>query len=105
MKERMRELEEQIDQHSRNRTLNSIDAIKLLDEYYEGLLNLMRTLNDLEPNVELKADSIQIGPLNFIERIKYIEQRKHHFMGYQQMKTMLVEINKLIAIKSIKKKR
>lgn len=105
MKERMNELEEKINNHAKGRTLKSAEATNLLDEYYEGLLQLMRTLNDLAPHTELNEKNVEVGPLNFIERIKYIEKRKHHFMGYQQMKTMLVEINKLMAIKNIKKKR
>lgn len=103
MKERMKELETLIDAHSRERTLNSEQAIALLDEYFDGLIILMHQLNDLEPSI--KRIVFEVGPLNFDERIQYIEARKHHYMGYQQMKTMVVEINKLTAIQSIKKKR
>ncbi|WP_414043099.1 YpoC family protein [Macrococcus animalis] len=103
MMERMNELEVLIDTHSSSRTLNSDDAISLLDEYFDGLLYLMHELNDLAPSSNIT--DFEIEPLNFKERIQYIKARKHHFMGYQQMKTIRIEINKLIAIQNIKKKR
>lgn len=103
MKARMNLLEDLIDTHSRNRTLNSEAAKTLIDEYFDGLIIMMHELNDLAPSSEIIK--FQNGPLNFNERIQYIQARKYHFMGYQQMKTMRTEINKQIAIKNIKKKR
>ncbi|MGK0576878.1 YpoC family protein [Macrococcus capreoli] len=103
MKERMKALESLIDAHSRNRTLSSHEAQKLLDEYFNGLLYLMHELNDSNP--VNNDNTFEHGPLNFNERLQYIEASKYHFMGYQQMKTMCIEIQKMLAIKNIKKKR
>lgn len=103
MIERLNTLETQIEAHSKTRTLNSDEAKSLLDEYYNQILELMCTLNDV--TVLDKHCEFKVQPLNFKERLEYINQRKYHYMGFQQMKTMLLEINKLLAVKNIKKKR
>ncbi|WP_414048164.1 YpoC family protein [Macrococcus equi] len=104
MKEHIQSLEKLIEEHSANRTLKSDAAKKLLDAYYDHIIILMNLLNDITDK-NILEDNYEISPLNFNERIQYIEARKHHYMGYQQMKTMYTEIFKLVSIQNIKKKR
>ncbi|MCE4957047.1 YpoC family protein [Macrococcoides caseolyticum] len=103
MNTRVKELEQILDVYSSERMLNSNEAKQLLDEYYHYILHLMNELNGVSH--EKQVSSFTIKPLNYDERIQYINERKYHFMGYQQMKTMINELNKLIAVQHIKKKR
>jgi hypothetical protein len=43
--------------------------------------------------------------MNFDERYHYMVARKHHFMGYRQMKTLKSELIKMNASYLIRKQR
>ena len=43
--------------------------------------------------------------MNFEERYTYMIERKHHFMGYRQMKTLKTELIKMNAAYQLKLKR
>ncbi|RXK19257.1 YpoC family protein [Macrococcus sp. DPC7161] len=102
-KETWDQLEAEIDIYSANRTLDCDASKSLLDAYYDSIIMAINELNFDEHSMELKAkESYHRLPLNFFERIHYIESRKYHFMGYQQMKTMNRELIKLLAVKNIK---
>ena len=103
-KEKWDLLESEIDIHSANRTLDCDASKSLLDNYYDSIIMAINELNFDEQSAQLKHKaSYHRLPLNFFERIQYIESRKYHFMGYQQMKTMRSELIKLLAVKNMKK--
>lgn len=103
-KEKWDQLEVEIDVHSMKRTLDSEVCKSLLDAYYDSIIMAINELNFDAHSTELKSEeNYHRLPLNFFERIHYIESRKYHFMGYQQMKTMTKELIKLLAVKNIKK--
>ncbi|MBT2858826.1 hypothetical protein HIR68_00355 [Staphylococcus coagulans] len=95
----MTSLEKELDQFAKTRQIGSEQAKPLLDHYYALLMDYFYVINQVEPAslAQLDLDSLTIVPFNIVDRLAYIEERKHHYMGYQQMKTLKSELIKMHA--------
>ncbi|UBH12188.1 YpoC family protein [Macrococcus armenti] len=102
MKAQIKQLETKIDLAVKDRRLKQQDVRNLIDEYFNILINLLNEINGYEENSGMH--NYEKCPLNFDDRIHYIEGRKYHYMGYEQLKTMMKEVLKLKAIYDLKNK-
>jgi len=102
MKTQIKLLETQIDLAVKERRLKHQDVRNLIDEYYNILINILNEINGYEKNSGMH--NYEKCPLNFSDRIQYIEDRKYHYMGYEQLKTMMKEVLKQKAIYDLKNK-
>ena len=82
-------IEDQLDQLASNKQLKTPEARELLDSYFDLIINY----------------TYPVVPMNFDERYHYMVARKHHFMGYRQMKTLKSELIKMNASYLIRKQR
>ena len=87
-------IEDQLDQLASNKQLKTPEARELLDSYFDLIINYFNQL-----------DTYPVVPMNFDERYHYMVARKHHFMGYRQMKTLKSELIKMNASYLIRKQR
>ncbi|MDY5060845.1 YpoC family protein [Staphylococcus simulans] len=90
-------LEEQIDVFAKKKQLTSEQGKALLDQYLTLIEQYFCQINHVDTIDYEKIESYPIVPINFQERFDYIHQRKHHFMGYRQMKTLISELIKMNA--------
>lgn len=90
-------LEEQIDVFAKKKQLTSEQGKALLDQYLTLIEQYFCQINHVDTINYEKIESYPIVPINFQERFDYIHQRKHHFMGYRQMKTLISELIKMNA--------
>lgn len=90
-------LEEQIDVFAKKKQLTSEQGKALLDQYLTLIEQYFCQINHVDTIDYEKVESYPIVPINFQERFDYIHQRKHHFMGYRQMKTLISELIKMNA--------
>ncbi|MGV3042158.1 YpoC family protein [Staphylococcus rostri] len=93
----MTDLEAHLDPLAKARKIGKPESIELLDQYYTCLLEYFCTINHIQDLSGVQLTSLPIVPFNFDERLDYIEERKHHYMGYQQMKTLKSELVKMNA--------
>ncbi|KIX90232.1 hypothetical protein TP70_08740 [Staphylococcus microti] len=94
---KMAELEAQLEPLAKARKIGKAESIELLDEYYRLLLDYFCSINAIKDLSTAELDTLPIVPFNFDERLDYIQERKHHYMGYQQMKTLKSELIKMNA--------
>ena len=94
---KMTELEAQLETLAKARKIGKAESIELLDAYYYLLLDYFCSINAIEDLSTAQLDTLPIVPFNFDERLDYIQERKHHYMGYQQMKTLKSELVKMNA--------
>ncbi|MCG3412248.1 YpoC family protein [Staphylococcus massiliensis] len=104
-KEKFSQLESELDEMSKLRQLKTESGKALLDQYFDLLMAYFKDINEIEDYDAARINALPVVPMNFEERLSYIELRKHHFMGYQQMKTMKQELIKMNASYQIRKKR
>lgn len=90
-------LEAQIDVFAKKKQLTSDQGKALLDEYLTLIEHYFCQINNVETIDYDKLETYPVVPINFQERFDYIHQRKHHFMGYRQMKTLISELIKMNA--------
>ncbi|WP_412520687.1 YpoC family protein [Staphylococcus simulans] len=90
-------LENQIDVYAKQKQLTSEQGKTLLDEYLALIESYFCQINQIETINYDQLDTYHVVPINFQERFDYIHQRKHHFMGYRQMKTLISELIKMNA--------
>lgn len=93
----MTQLEAQLDLYAKERKIGRDASVSLLDDYYELLIGYFNAINEVEDYRLVEQKSLRIVPFNVDERFAYIETRKHHYMGYQQMKTLKSELVKMFA--------
>ncbi|MCQ9277820.1 YpoC family protein [Staphylococcus borealis] len=99
------EIEEQLDEFANQRTLNSNEAKKVIDKYFDLIIQFFKEINEIE-TIDFKLlDQYPVVPMNFEERYQYMLARKYHFMGYSQMKTLKSELIKMNASYQIRRKR
>ncbi|QLK86160.1 YpoC family protein [Staphylococcus sp. 17KM0847] len=99
----MTQLETSLDVLAQQRKIGHPESISLLDDYYTALMQYFCMINDIDC---LENDTVlKVQPFNFQERLDYIQQRKHHYMGYQQMKTLKTELVKMYAAYRAKQQR
>lgn len=105
VKEDFIELEKQLDMFAKNKQLKKPEAITALDSYFDLLVAYFKQINQID-QIELnQLSSYPVVPMNFEERYTYMIERKHHFMGYRQMKTLKTELIKMNAAYQLKLKR
>lgn len=90
-------LEAQIDLFAKKKQLKSAEAKALLDEYLSLITQYFCQINYVKTIDYDKLNEYPVVPINFHERFDYIHQRRHHFMGYRQMKTLVSELIKMNA--------
>lgn len=103
-KETFTEVEQLIDDYSQQKQLNTIEAQSCLDQYLQLIIDYFKQINEIQDINFDALDSLNIVPMNFEERYNYILARKHHFMGYRQMKTLKTELIKMNAAFQIRQK-
>lgn len=103
-KETFTEVEQLIDDYSQQKQLNTTEAQSCLDQYLQLIIDYFKQINEIQDINFDALDSLNIVPMNFEERYNYILARKHHFMGYRQMKTLKTELIKMNAAFQIRQK-
>ncbi|MGV3108222.1 YpoC family protein [Staphylococcus borealis] len=99
------EIEEQLDEFANQRRLNSNEAKKVIDKYFDLIIQFFKEINEIE-TIDFKLlGQYPVVPMNFEERYQYMLARKYHFMGYSQMKTLKSELIKMNASYQIRRKR
>lgn len=91
------DLEHQLDELATKRLVGKPPSFELLDDYYHLLISYFKDINHISSIEPLDETQLMIKPFNLTERLAYIQQRKHHYMGYQQMKTLKTELIKMHA--------
>ncbi|MCO4331236.1 YpoC family protein [Staphylococcus hyicus] len=91
------DLEHQLDALATKRLVGKPPSFELLDAYYHLLISYFKDINHISSIEALDDVHLIIKPFNLEERLTYILQRKHHYMGYQQMKTLKSELIKMHA--------
>ncbi|MGV3243952.1 YpoC family protein [Staphylococcus sp. 11261D007BR] len=95
--ERFKELEEILDVFANQRKIGQDVSFEYLDQYYDQLLTYLKNVNNLTSEDTLDINDLKLKPFNLEERLQYIKDKKHHYMGYQQMKTLKAELIKMNA--------
>ena len=103
-KETFIELEQKIDVYAQQKQLKTTEAQEYLDQYLQLIVDYFKQINEIEEIDFNTLDSLNVVPMNFQERYEYILARKHHFMGYRQMKTLKTELIKMNAAYQIRQK-
>ncbi|MBM5967335.1 hypothetical protein H6M08_06070 [Staphylococcus epidermidis] len=98
-------IEDQLDQLASNKQLKTPEARELLDSYFDLIINYFKQINNIDEIHFNQLDTYPVVPMNFDERYHYMAARKHHFMGYRQMKTLKSELIKMNASYLIRKQR
>lgn len=98
-------IEDQLDQLASNKQLKTPEARELLDTYFDLIVNYFKQINNIDEIHFNQLDTYPVVPMNFDERYHYMVARKHHFMGYRQMKTLKLELIKMNASYLIRKQR
>lgn len=103
-KDRFTQLEEQLDKFAQTKKLKTPEAKNLLDQYFDLIINYFKEINDIASIDFDKMEDYPVVPMNFEERYHYMIERKYHFMGYRQMKTLKTELVKMNASYKIRSK-
>ena len=103
-KETFTKLEQKIDVYVQQKQLKTTEAQEYLDQYLQSIIDYFKQINEIEEIDFNILDSLNVVPMNFQERYEYILARKHHFMGYRQMKTLKTELIKMNAAYQIRQK-
>lgn len=103
MKEELIALEASIDGAVKNREMKQKKNQQKIDDYYQLLINILNEINEIDSR-DRQLD-YEKKPLNFNDRIEYIESHKYQYMGYEQLKTMMKEVLKLKVVHDLKKKK
>ncbi|MCD8833046.1 YpoC family protein [Staphylococcus arlettae] len=103
-KETFIELEQKIDVYAQQKQLKTTEAQEYLDQYLQLIVDYFKQINEIEEIDFNTLVSLNVVPMNFQERYEYILARKHHFMGYRQMKTLKTELIKMNAAYQIRQK-
>ena len=98
-------IEDQLDQLASNKQLKTPEARELLDSYFDLIINYFKQINNIDEIHFNQLDTYPVVPMNFDERYHCMVARKHHFMGYRQMKTLKSELIKMNASYLIRKQR
>ena len=98
-------IEDQLDQLASNKQLKTPEARELLDSYFDLIINYFKQINNIDEIHFNQLDTYPVVPMNFDERYHSMVARKHHFMGYRQMKTLKSELIKMNASYLIRKQR
>lgn len=99
------QLETQLDAYASEKKLKTAEAQTLIDDYFAMILNYFKQINEIEEINFEHLNNYPVVPMNFDERYHYMIQRKYHFMGYRQMKTLKSELIKMNASYQIRKRR
>ncbi|EHJ06964.1 YpoC family protein [Staphylococcus simiae] len=92
------QLEAQIDIFAKKKALKSTEAKPYLDDYFDMIIRYFKQVNAIEDSLDFgNLDQYPVVPMNFEERYHYMIERKYHFMGYRQMKTLKSELIKMNA--------
>lgn len=92
------QLEAQLDVFAKNKALKSPEAKPYLDDYFDMIMRYFEQVNGIEGSINFsKLAQYPVVPMNFEERYHYMIERKYHFMGYRQMKTLKSELIKMNA--------
>ncbi|AYU55256.1 YpoC family protein [Staphylococcus debuckii] len=86
-----------LDQIAKNKKLTSPEGKSQLDDYLDLIQNYFCQINNISVINFEEIENYPIVPINFKERFDYIQERRHHFMGYRQMKTLVSELIKMNA--------
>lgn len=103
MKEELSALEASIDEAVKSRKMKQKENQQKIDDYYQLLINILNEINEIDSR-DRQLD-YEKKPLNFNDRIEYIESHKYQYMGYEQLKTMMKEVLKLKVVHNLKKKK
>lgn len=103
-KDDFNKLEVKIDYYAQHKQLKSVTAKSYLDEYFDLIIAYFKQINSIQTINLDDLDQLPVVPMNFQERYQYMQQRKHHFMGYRQMKTLKSELIKMNASYKIRQK-
>ncbi|TDM34764.1 hypothetical protein ETI13_02975 [Macrococcoides canis] len=103
MKEELIALESSIDEAVKNRKMKQKENQQKIDDYYQLLINILNEINEIDSRD--RQLHYEKKPLNFNDRIEYIESHKYQYMGYEQLKTMMKEVLKLKVVHDLKKKK
>ncbi|WP_251520916.1 MULTISPECIES: YpoC family protein [Staphylococcus] len=103
-KDRFTQLEEQLDKFAQAKKLKTPEAKDLLDQYFDLIINYFKEINDVASIDFDQMEDYPVVPMNFEERYHYMIERKYHFMGYRQMKTLKTELVKMNASYKIRSK-
>lgn len=103
-KETFIELEQKIDVYAQQKQLKTTEAQEYLNQYLQLIVDYFKQINEIEEIDFNTLVSLNVVPMNFQERYEYILARKHHFMGYRQMKTLKTELIKMNAAYQIRQK-
>lgn len=103
MKEELSALEASIDEAVKSRKMKQKENQQKIDDYYQLLINILNEINEIDSR-DRQLD-YEKKPLNFNDRIEYIESHKYQYMGYEQLKTMMKEVLKLKVVHDLKKKK
>lgn len=104
-KQEFEEIEELLDEYTKQRELNSPNAKPVIDKYFDLIIRFFKEINEVETINFKLLDQYPVVPMNFEERYQYMLVRKYHFMGYSQMKTLKSELIKMNASYQIRRKR
>lgn len=104
-KQQFETLETQLDQYAHQKKLNSNEAKPLLDDYFKLIIDYFKQINEIDDFDVNQLDELPVVPMNFKERYHYMLERKYHFMGYRQMKTLKSELIKMNASYQIRRRR
>lgn len=96
-KQDFEQLEDKLDNLAKEKKLTSQQGKTHLDHYFSLIESYFCQINQIDKIDFNQLDNYNIVPINFDERFQYITQRKHHFMGYRQMKTLKTELIKMNA--------
>ncbi|WP_436859996.1 YpoC family protein [Staphylococcus caeli] len=97
-------IEVHLDEYAKAKQLNSKEAKKLLDDYFDLIEQYFKQINDIDVIKFNELENYPVVPMNFEERYDYMIARKYHFMGYSQMKTLKTELIKMNAAYQIMQK-
>ena len=104
-KQEFEEIEELLDEYTKQRALNSPNAKPVIDKDFDLIIRFFKEINEVETINFKLLDQYPVVPMNFEERYQYMLVRKYHFMGYSQMKTLKSELIKMNASYQIRRKR
>ncbi|MBF7017100.1 YpoC family protein [Staphylococcus durrellii] len=97
-------LETKLDFYAQKKQLKSATAKTYLDNYFDLIINYFKQINSIQTINLNELEQLPVVPMNFRERYQYMQQRKYHFMGYRQMKTLKSELIKMNASYQIRQK-
>lgn len=97
-------IEAELDYFAHHKQLKSDNAKPYLDQYFDLIIDYFKQINNIQSLNLDEVEQLPVVPMNFQERYQYMQQRKYHFMGYRQMKTLKSELIKMNASYQIRQK-